>query len=126
MRGGPPRASMKLDNRPKKLLVKDVAPDTVQAIRDWYETTGQIESVDALDSGDIVITFRSRGAAEQVCRYIRVVISCVLTSSGMSGSRKRVEHPHCRSEADFMVHGPIGSNKCDACTEGSLSQWRVV
>lgn len=36
-RGGPPRASMKLDNRPRKLLVKGVREDAVQALRDWYE-----------------------------------------------------------------------------------------
>ena len=37
MRGGPPRASMKLDNRPKKLLVKGANADQVQSVRDWYE-----------------------------------------------------------------------------------------
>jgi hypothetical protein len=38
MRGGPiPRASMKLDNRPKKLLVKGVRDEGVQALRDWFE-----------------------------------------------------------------------------------------
>lgn len=69
MRGGPPRASMKLDNRPKKLLVKDVSADSVQAVRDWYETTGQVDSVDTLDSGDIIVSFKSRSAAEQVCPF---------------------------------------------------------
>ena len=28
---------MKLDNRPRKLLVKGVGDDGVQAVRDWYE-----------------------------------------------------------------------------------------
>jgi RNA-binding protein 26 len=28
---------MKLDNRPKKLVVKGVAGDSVQAVRDWYK-----------------------------------------------------------------------------------------
>jgi RNA-binding protein 26 len=28
---------MKLDNRPKKLLVKGVNDDSLQAVRDWYE-----------------------------------------------------------------------------------------
>ena len=37
MRGGPPRGSMKLDNRPKKLLVKGVPEDKSQSLRDWYE-----------------------------------------------------------------------------------------
>ena len=37
MRGGHPRASMKLDNRPKKLLVKGVQDDGMQTLRDWYE-----------------------------------------------------------------------------------------
>ncbi|KAF7339863.1 hypothetical protein MVEN_01903100 [Mycena venus] len=53
-RGGPPRASMKLDNRPKKLVVKGVKEDSTQAVRDWYETTGQVESVTTVEGGDIV------------------------------------------------------------------------
>ncbi|KAJ6627184.1 hypothetical protein B0H10DRAFT_1906030 [Mycena sp. CBHHK59/15] len=64
-RGGPPRASMKLDNRPKKLLVKGVKEDSTQAVRDWYETTGQVESLTTVENGDIVVTFRTRSAAEQ-------------------------------------------------------------
>ncbi|KAJ7492871.1 hypothetical protein FB451DRAFT_1361303 [Mycena latifolia] len=64
-RGGPPRASMKLDNRPKKLIVKGAKEDSTQAVRDWYETTGQVESVTAVENGDIVVTFRTRSGAEQ-------------------------------------------------------------
>lgn len=30
---------MKLDNRPKKLVVKGVREDAVQALRDWYEVS---------------------------------------------------------------------------------------
>ncbi|OCH96612.1 hypothetical protein OBBRIDRAFT_815871 [Obba rivulosa] len=65
MRGGPPRTSMKLDLRPKKLLVKGVSGDAVQAVRDWYETTGQLESVETLDDNDVIVSFRTRAAAEQ-------------------------------------------------------------
>ncbi|KAJ6519575.1 hypothetical protein C8R45DRAFT_26850 [Mycena sanguinolenta] len=65
MRGGPPRASMKLDNRPKKLIVKGAKEDSTQAVRDWYETTGQVEWVTSVENGDIVVTFRTRSAAEQ-------------------------------------------------------------
>ncbi len=36
MRGGA-RPSMKLDNRPKQLLVKGVSAQDVQALKDWYE-----------------------------------------------------------------------------------------
>ncbi|TBU35050.1 hypothetical protein BD311DRAFT_681408 [Dichomitus squalens] len=64
-RGGPPRASMKLDNRPKKLLVKGASAESLQAVRDWYETTGQVESVETTDGGDVLVSFRSRAAAEQ-------------------------------------------------------------
>jgi len=60
-RGGPPRASMKLDNRPKKLLVKDVGSDGAQAVRDWYE----VDAVETLESGDVIVTFKTRAAAEQ-------------------------------------------------------------
>jgi RNA-binding protein 26 len=61
------RASMKLDNRSKKLLIKDVGSDSVQAVRDWYEAGGQVDAVETLESGDVVVTFRTRAAAEQVC-----------------------------------------------------------
>ncbi|KAF9270442.1 hypothetical protein L218DRAFT_982974 [Marasmius fiardii PR-910] len=64
-RGGPPRTSMKLDNRPKRLLIKDAGSDGLQAIHDWYESTGQMESAVATDDGDIVVSFKSRHAAEQ-------------------------------------------------------------
>lgn len=59
---------MKLDNRPKKLVVRDVGEDSLQAVRDWFETTGQVESVERSDNGDVVVSFKSRGGAEQVCR----------------------------------------------------------
>ncbi|KII93454.1 hypothetical protein PLICRDRAFT_131242 [Plicaturopsis crispa FD-325 SS-3] len=65
-RGGmPARASMKLDNRPKKLLVKGVSDTGLQAVRDWYETTGQVDAVDTTENGDVLVSFRSRSAAEQ-------------------------------------------------------------
>ncbi|KAJ3536639.1 hypothetical protein NM688_g6809 [Phlebia brevispora] len=64
-RGGPPRGSMKLDNRPKKLLIKGVSVDQLQAVRDWYETTGQVDSAEPTDDGDIIVSFKSRSAAEQ-------------------------------------------------------------
>ncbi|KAG1749685.1 uncharacterized protein EDB91DRAFT_1046474 [Suillus paluster] len=64
-RGGPPRASMKLDNRPRKLLVKGVREDSLQALRDWYETTGQLESAEIIGDDEVLVSFRTRAAAEQ-------------------------------------------------------------
>jgi len=56
---------MKLDNRPKKLLVKGVREDNSQALRDWYETTGQLESIEPAEvSGMYIVSFKSRSAAE--------------------------------------------------------------
>ncbi|KAI0067886.1 hypothetical protein BV25DRAFT_1911750 [Artomyces pyxidatus] len=65
LRGGPPRGSMKLDNRPRKLVVKDVDSDAMQAVRDWYESTGQVDSIETLESGDVVVSFTTRMGAEQ-------------------------------------------------------------
>jgi len=56
---------MKLDNRPKKLLVKGVDAEGVQTVKDWYGTTGSLESVETTDGGDLVVSFRTRAAAEQ-------------------------------------------------------------
>jgi len=70
LRGGPPRGSMKLDNRPKKLLVTGVKEDELQKLKDWYEPTGGLEGVERVTEGgepDVwVVSFKSRGAAEQV------------------------------------------------------------
>ena len=38
-RGGPPR-SMKLDNRPRQLLIKSAAEDAIPTLRSWYEVRG--------------------------------------------------------------------------------------
>ncbi|KAF8168342.1 hypothetical protein B0H34DRAFT_56490 [Crassisporium funariophilum] len=64
-RGGPQRASMKLDNRPKKLVVKGVQEDESQALKDWYETTGQLDTVEPSEGGAYIVSFKSRSAAEQ-------------------------------------------------------------
>lgn len=86
-RGGAPRFNMTLDNRPKQLLLKSVNNEHLQAVRDWYEvsdhydpvvpradhvakSTGQLQSVDVQDSGDLVVTFKTRPAAEQVSHVL--------------------------------------------------------
>ncbi|OCB88593.1 hypothetical protein A7U60_g4296 [Sanghuangporus baumii] len=68
VRGGPPRGSMKLDNRPKALFIKGVSshdPDVVQAVRTWYEAGGQLASLDVHDNESLIARFHSRPAAEQ-------------------------------------------------------------
>ena len=37
--GGPPRASMKLDNRPKRLVVKGAKVEHAQAVREWFNVS---------------------------------------------------------------------------------------
>ena len=41
------------------------------------QTTGQVESVDTLEGGDILVSFRSRAAAEQV-RTLTCLAHCLL------------------------------------------------
>ncbi|KAH0838608.1 hypothetical protein J3R83DRAFT_6930 [Lanmaoa asiatica] len=55
---GAPRGSMKLDNRPKKLLVKGIREEAVPALREWYEWT-------LLETDEVLVGFRTRAAAEQ-------------------------------------------------------------
>ena len=38
---------MKLDNRPKKLLIKGVSDDGVQAVRNWYGVSHALVSAAA-------------------------------------------------------------------------------
>ncbi|KZT41348.1 hypothetical protein SISSUDRAFT_303216 [Sistotremastrum suecicum HHB10207 ss-3] len=64
---GPPR-NMKLDNRPKRLLVKGVAlgdEQALQHVREWYLTSGQLDSPQQQPNGDIILSFQTRSAAEQ-------------------------------------------------------------
>ena len=104
-RGGPPRTSMKLDNRPKKLLVKDVGSDGVQAVRDWYEAGGQVDAVETLENGDVVVTFRTRAAAEQVrCNTYVYVLSDLFAT----GSRERDKYPTFRPKTNQLVLWPFG------------------
>lgn len=35
-----------------------------------FQTTGQVEAVDAIDGGDFLVSFRSRAAAEQVRSFM--------------------------------------------------------
>lgn len=74
---------MKLDNRSKKLLVKAIGSDSIQAVRDWYDTGGQVDAFETLENGDVIVTFRTRAAAEQVSllsgvpvRFVDLKISC--------------------------------------------------
>ncbi len=73
---------MTLDNRPKKLRLQGAKSENLQAVRDWYEvsrflvstfvadfhakTTGQMDSIDLQEDGDVVVAFKTRAAAEQV------------------------------------------------------------
>lgn len=63
-RGGAP-GSMKLDNRPKKLVLKGVGQDAVEHAKSWFEATGQMDTLETTDDGDVVVGFKSRAAAEQ-------------------------------------------------------------
>ncbi|EJD55496.1 hypothetical protein AURDEDRAFT_109804 [Auricularia subglabra TFB-10046 SS5] len=66
-RGAVPMRNMKLDNRPRKLIVKGTPGDdeALQTVRGYYDSMGQVESASTLPSGDIVISFSSRSFAEQ-------------------------------------------------------------
>ncbi|KAL0575134.1 hypothetical protein V5O48_006838 [Marasmius crinis-equi] len=106
-RGGPPRASMKLDNRPKRLLVKGAGSDGLQAIRDWYETTGQMETADATDDGDIIVSFKSRHGAEQgLAKGTSVPVVGTVQVSWYSGSA-----PHVPQKSTIEASGPEGKSE---------------
>ncbi|KAG9314665.1 hypothetical protein JVU11DRAFT_5470 [Chiua virens] len=62
---GASRGSMKLDNRPKILLLKGVREDAIPAIREWYETVGSLEAVDSIGDEGVLVSFRTRAAGEQ-------------------------------------------------------------
>ena len=80
---------MKLDNRPRKLLVKGVPAESVEVAQNWYgvrifpcptpsfvveceglQTTNGIESVERLADGDLIVSFKTRSSAEQARRVL--------------------------------------------------------
>ncbi|KZT58479.1 hypothetical protein CALCODRAFT_494995 [Calocera cornea HHB12733] len=68
-RGGPPvyHQSMKLDLRPKRLVVSGVASGdetALAAVRNFYVTSGGLESFEPQPDGTIQVKFFSRSAAE--------------------------------------------------------------
>ena len=79
MRGGPPRGSMKLDNRPKKLLVKGVHEDGSQALRDWYEVC-QLFSFMSFGLGFHVLYFFRQLASWNLLSRLKLVHILFLSS----------------------------------------------
>lgn len=79
---------MKLDNRPRKLLVKGVPEESAEVAQNWYgvrifdfsptarlviegeglQTTNGLENVERLTDGNLVVAFKTRSSAEQVRR----------------------------------------------------------
>ncbi|KAL1952161.1 hypothetical protein VTO73DRAFT_1310 [Trametes versicolor] len=118
MRGGPPR-SMKLDLRPKKLLVKGASTESLQAVRDWYETTGQVESVDTTDGGDIVVSFYSRGAAEQgLAKGSHIATVGPVQIAWHSGQPTNPGTPAAKSPA--LASQPSAPKEEDSAMDGSV------
>ncbi len=61
--------NLKLDNRPRKLVVRGVNVDDdllLEHIREWHQASGQADLLTVEDSRDILVQFRTRAAAEQV------------------------------------------------------------
>jgi RNA-binding protein 26 len=103
LRGAPPRGSMKLDNRPKRLLVKGVpsGEEGVQAVKDWFSSTSQVDSIESADEG-VAVAFQSRAAAEQVglCR----AISSTNIDAQPIGTCERLHSSHRRQSIHHLVH----------------------
>jgi len=80
---------MKLDNRPRKLLVRGVPEESVEVAQNWYgvrvfcfsptpslvienessQTTNGLDNVERLADGDLIVSFKTRNSAEQVRRF---------------------------------------------------------
>ena len=76
MRGGPPRASMKLDNRPKKLLVKGASAESLQAVRDWYEVRTVADWRPYVMHWMLLVCMR--GASVRICYAICKIFTLLL------------------------------------------------
>lgn len=66
-RGGGP--NMKLDLRPKKLLVKlgtaAAEPEKIDSVKQWFQAIGDVDNISTTGpAGDVVVLFKSRADAE--------------------------------------------------------------
>ncbi|CAE6518190.1 unnamed protein product [Rhizoctonia solani] len=67
-RGAPPRGSMKLDNRPRTLVVKGLPdkPDAKESAMAWFASFPECESVEVDEStGELEVKYKTRFAADQ-------------------------------------------------------------
>ncbi|CAE6422159.1 unnamed protein product [Rhizoctonia solani] len=67
-RGAPPRGSMKLDNRPRTLVVKGLPdkPDAKESAVAWFVSFPECESVEVNEStGELEVKYKTRFAADQ-------------------------------------------------------------
>ncbi|CAE6529417.1 unnamed protein product [Rhizoctonia solani] len=67
-RGAPPRGSMKLDNRPRTLVVKGLPdkPDAKESAMAWFSSFPECESVEVNDStSELEVKYKTRFAADQ-------------------------------------------------------------
>lgn len=67
-RGAPPRGSMKLDNRPRTLVVKGLPdkPDAKEGALAWFASFPECESVEVNEStGELEVKYKTRFAADQ-------------------------------------------------------------
>ncbi|KDN50347.1 hypothetical protein RSAG8_01683, partial [Rhizoctonia solani AG-8 WAC10335] len=70
-RGAPPRGSMKLDNRPRTLVVKVLPdkPDAKESAIAWFASFPECESVEVNEStNELEVKYKTRFAADQVRR----------------------------------------------------------
>ena len=106
---------MKLDNRPRKLLVKGVPAESVEVAQNWYgvrissrptpcfaiesenlQTTNGVESVERLADGDLIVCFKNRSSAEQVRRILFDLSSLMSPRLRIwTGVRKGHEFANC-------------------------------
>ncbi|CAE6421778.1 unnamed protein product [Rhizoctonia solani] len=67
-RGAPPRGSMKLDNRPRTLVVKGLPdkPDAKESAVAWFASFPECESVEVnVSTGELEVKYKTRFAADQ-------------------------------------------------------------
>ncbi|KAG8687196.1 hypothetical protein FRC09_013644 [Ceratobasidium sp. 395] len=66
-RGGPPRGSMKLDNRPRTLVVKGLpdTPEAIESAKAWFSSFPESELVEVNPTGELEVKYKTRFSAEQ-------------------------------------------------------------
>ncbi|KAK0473194.1 hypothetical protein IW261DRAFT_1585815 [Armillaria novae-zelandiae] len=93
---------------------RGAARGKMQALKDWYEANGQVDSISTLEDGDVVVSFRTRAAAEQGLAKGSSIPTVGDSSSATIAPAVESNTPSQETSAPRDVHSPAPEPDTDS------------